>query len=172
MGRPCRVCNHERSAEIGRDLLHGVSYRAIAKQYGVAIAGLSRHVAEHIQGPLRRIIQAEASLTEDAQTVQPTLLEMRRLNQRSLRILAIAEESKDHDAALGAIRECRRNLELIARLSGELEPHAAGEAGGQGLVVNIVYTTSTKSVVDASKPVLEATPALAEYAEPGQDKQG
>jgi hypothetical protein len=24
MGRPCRVCNHERSAEIGRDLLHGL----------------------------------------------------------------------------------------------------------------------------------------------------
>jgi hypothetical protein len=90
MGRPCRVCNHERAADIGRDLLHGVSYRAIAKQYGVAIAGLSRHVAEHIQGPLRRIIQAEANLTQDAQTVQPTLLEMRRLNQRSLRILAIA----------------------------------------------------------------------------------
>ena len=155
MGRPCRVCNHERSAEIGRDLLHGVSYRAIAKQYGVAIAGLSRHVAEHIQGPLRRIIQAEVSLTEDAQTVQPTLLEMRRLNQRSLRILAIAEESKDHDVALRAICECRRNLELISRLTGELDPHAAGEAGGQGLVVNVVYA-STKPVVDASKPVLEA----------------
>jgi hypothetical protein len=32
MGRLCRVCSHERSAEIGRDLLHGVSYRAIAKR--------------------------------------------------------------------------------------------------------------------------------------------
>ena len=110
---------------------------AIAKQYGVAIAGLSRHVAEHIQGPLRRIIQAEASLTEDAQTVQPTLLEMRRLNQRSLRILAIAEESQDHDVALRAIAECRRHLELISKLTGELDPHAASEGGGQGLVVNV-----------------------------------
>jgi hypothetical protein len=51
--------------------------------------------------------------------VQPTLLEMRRLNQRSLRILAIAEESKDHDVALRAISECRRNLELISKLTGE-----------------------------------------------------
>jgi hypothetical protein len=143
-------------------LLHGVSYRAIAKQYGVAIAGLSRHVAEHIQGPLRRIIQAEASLTQDAQTVQPTLLEMRRLNQRYLRILAIAEDSKDHDAALGAIRECRRNLELIARLSGELDPHAMGEAGGQGLVVKVVYTSSTKSVVADAPKVLEAMPVTPE----------
>jgi hypothetical protein len=41
MGRPCRVCNHECAADIGRDLLHRVSYRAIAKQYGVAIAGFS-----------------------------------------------------------------------------------------------------------------------------------
>jgi hypothetical protein len=98
-------------------------------------------------------------LTEDAQTVQPTLLEMRRLNQRSLRILAIAEESKDHDVALRAICECRRNLELISRLTGELDPHAAGEAGGQGLVVNVVYI-STKPVADARRPGLEAAAAL------------
>jgi len=142
-------------------LLHGVSYRAIAKQYGVAIAGLSRHVAEHIQGPLRRIIQAEASLTQDTQAVQPTLLEMRRLNQRSLRILAIAEESKDHDVALRAIAECRRNLELISKLTGELDPHAAGEAAGRGLVVQVNYV-STTPIVDANKPVLEAAPALPE----------
>jgi hypothetical protein len=60
------------------------------------------------------------------------------------------------------IRECRRNFELIARLSGELEPHAAGEAGCQGLVVNVVYTSRTNSAVGASKPVLEAAPALLE----------
>jgi hypothetical protein len=92
-------------------------------------------------------------LTEDAQTVQPTLLEMRRLNQRSLRILAIAEESKDHDVALRAISECRRNLELISKLTGELDPHVAGEGGGQGLIVQVNYV-STKPIVDASKPAL------------------
>jgi hypothetical protein len=59
-----------------------------------------------------------------------------------------------HDVALRAIAECRRNLELISKLSGELDPHVAGEGGGQGLVVNVVYA-STKPVVDASKPVLE-----------------
>jgi hypothetical protein len=37
----------------------------------------------------------------------------------------------------------------------------AGEGGGQGLVVNVVYA-STKPIVDASKPVLEAAPALPE----------
>jgi hypothetical protein len=46
---------------------------------------------------------------------------------------------------LGAIRECRRNLELIARLSGELEPHAAGEGGGHGLIVQVNYV-STKPI--------------------------
>ena len=100
-------------------------------------------------------------MAQDAQTVQPTLLEMRRLNQPSLRILAIAEASKDHDVALRAICECRRNLELISRLTGELDPHAAGEAAGQGLIVQVNYV-STKSIVDANKPVLEAAPALPE----------
>jgi hypothetical protein len=103
MGRPCRVCNHERAAQIGRDLLPGVSYRAIAKQYGVAIAGLSRHIAEHIQGPLRRIIQAEASLTEDAQTVQPTLLEMPPLES------ALLADSRDRRRVEGSRCGAGRN---------------------------------------------------------------
>ena len=110
---------------------------------------------------------SRSDLTQDAQTVQPTLLEMRRLNRRSLRILAIAEESKDHDVALRAIAECRRNLELISKLTRELDPHAIGEAGGQGLVGNVVYSI-TKPIVEASKPVLEAA-ALPESVQSGQD---
>jgi len=56
---------------------------------------------------------------------------MRKLNTRSLKILKAAEEAKDHTVALHAVRECRRNLELIAKLTGELDPQAAGKAGGQ-----------------------------------------
>jgi hypothetical protein len=90
-------------------------------------------------------------LAQDAQTVQPTLLEMRRLNQRSLRILAIAEASKDHDVALRAICECRRNLELISRLTGELDPHAASEGVGQGLIVQVNYVSTKPTVARASR---------------------
>jgi hypothetical protein len=158
LGRPCSVCAHERAADISRDLVHGVSYRAIGRQYGVALGCLSRHVAEHIQAPLRRIIQAETNLLQDAQTVEPTLREMRRLNQRALRILALAEHAQDHDTALHAIAECRRNLELIARLTGELDPQAAGEGSSQGLIVNVVYQSATKPLVGEAPKVIDAAP--------------
>ena len=60
---------------------------------------------------------------------------MRSLNGRALRILADAEVAQDRATALHAIRECRRNLELIARLTGELDPRAAGETPGSTLQV-------------------------------------
>jgi len=75
MGRPCRVCNHERAADIGRDLLHGVSYRAIAKQYGVAIAGLSRHVVTSTEAapgmapPLKRLPPSRPKTRETLQVL-------------------------------------------------------------------------------------------------------
>jgi hypothetical protein len=54
---------------------------------------------------------------------QPVLQQIRRLNQRSLRILTEAEHGKwkDPAIALQAIRECRHNLELIGKLTGELK---------------------------------------------------
>ena len=42
-----------------------------------------------------------------------------------MRILTSAEDAKDHTVALHAVRECWRNLELIAKLTGELDPRAA-----------------------------------------------
>jgi hypothetical protein len=60
----------------------------------------------------------------NAALVAPSLLEMRRLNERTLRILSLAEVSKDYDTALRAISESRRNVELISRLTGELDPRS------------------------------------------------
>jgi transposase-like protein len=39
----CNVCHHPSRAEIARGLLNGVSYRALATQYGLSPSALSRH---------------------------------------------------------------------------------------------------------------------------------
>ena len=66
-----------------------------------------------------------------------------------MRILTSAEDAKDHTVALHAVRECWRNLELIAKLTGELDPRAAGETGG-ALNVTVVY--AEKAAVQVSPP--------------------
>jgi hypothetical protein len=72
---------------------------------------------------------------------QPVLDQIRLLHQRTLRILAEAEHGRwrDPSIALGAIRECRHNLELIAKLTGELKSPAPAEPTR----VEIVYVESS-----------------------------
>jgi hypothetical protein len=54
---------------------------------------------------------------------QSVLDSIRRLNVRTLRVLAEAEdgETRDPNVALAAIREARHNLTLIGKLTGELK---------------------------------------------------
>jgi hypothetical protein len=84
--------------------------------------------------------------------------EMRKLNTRALRILAEVEGTKDHATALTAIRECRRNLELIAKLTGELDPRAAGETPGGSLQVTVIYAAKAAMVVCDTPAPLPALP--------------
>jgi hypothetical protein len=116
-----------------------VSYRTIERKYSVSRSAIDRHVTHHVTKAFRQLAAAEQTLAESATIAEPVLGEMRKLNTRALRILADAEAAKDHPTALQAIRECRRNLELIAKLTGELDPRAAGETPGGGLTVVVQY---------------------------------
>jgi hypothetical protein len=56
---------------------------------------------------------------------------------------------------LNAIREVRRGLELVAKLTGELDARSP-ESGN--LSVQLVYTNAPQTAQIASKPVLDAVP--------------
>jgi hypothetical protein len=73
-----------------------------------------------------------------------------------MRILEKAEAADDLQAAIGAIHAARKNLELIGKLSGELNERPIEEGN---LQVNIVYTNATKSVSEPSTLVLNVLPA-------------
>jgi hypothetical protein len=120
-----------------------MSHRAVAKKYGFTQPVVSHHVKEHM-GP---------ALTEYNMT-QPVLQQIRRLNQRTLRILTEAEHGKWRDPAIAlqAIRECRHNLELIGKLTGELK---SPEANAREPVKVIIEYVDKKLVVEnASQPAL------------------
>jgi hypothetical protein len=103
---------------------------------------------------------------QDADAVcRPVLTQLRELHVRTLRILELSEVAKDRMVALGAVREARRNLELLARLTGELDPRAAGEASG-ALNVTIVYAERQMAVGQETPGARVAEPAPPLLAQP------
>ena len=97
-----------------------------------------------------------------AELSEQVVVTTRKLNARTERILDTAEENKDYTVALQAIRECRRNLELIAKLTGELDPRAPGEGSNGSLQVTVVYADKAAVQVGSSETPLGASAALLE----------
>jgi hypothetical protein len=70
---------------------------------------------------------------------EPVLIQIKKLNARTLAILDRAEQEHDLATTLAAIRESRHNLEMIAKLTGELRNPEANEP----TKVEIVYVDKT-----------------------------
>jgi hypothetical protein len=83
------------------------------------------------------------------------LAEVRGLHSRSLAILEAAESTKQHRTALSAIREARSNLELLAKLLGELD-----ERPVVNLNVSPEWLELRAVIVGALEPYTEARGAV------------
>jgi len=132
-GGQCTICNHPQRLEIDKALVAGVSYRAIASQYGVSREAAGRHkrnghIAEQIAKVAKKkeiqqakevqaaILVQEAQEVADAQTI---LDEVSRLKGRALTILDRAETEGTREACM-ALREVRGIVELLAKIQGQL----------------------------------------------------
>jgi hypothetical protein len=103
--------------QISAALAAGRSERDVAREFGFRQALMNVHAREHMGDALVQY-----------NLCQPVLQQIRVLNQRALRILAEAEDNHDSATALQAIRECRHNLQLLARLTGEWRKDEPQEA--------------------------------------------
>src|SRR5215218_1884533 len=116
MPRTCTVCAHPDRADIDSALVRGESIRNIASRYvSLSRPAIQRHSENHLPATLLKASEAEEVARADA-----LLSEVRDLQDRALGILDRAENAGDLRTALGAIREARGNLELLAKLLGEL----------------------------------------------------
>ena len=150
MGRVCTICSHEQRFAIEELLATRQStYRGIARKYGVSEDAVSRHVkAGHVSQLLALAADAERAARADS-----LLDRIEALHSRTLAILAAVEGTDEHGTTLAAIREARRNLELIGEVTRELD-----RAG----TVNLELTVEWQEV----KAVLVNT--LASYPEARQ----
>lgn len=115
MPRTCTICTHPDRQAIDQAMVEGQSFRTIAHQWGVSIDALKRHKRDHLPQTLVQAHQAAQVANGD-----DLLSRIETLQQKTLAILSKAESNGDHTLALKAIAEARRNLELLAELTHEL----------------------------------------------------
>src|SRR4051794_1704403 len=116
MSRVCTVCAHAQRSAIDQELVSGGSFPGIAGRYGLAKSSVERHKADHLPEMLVRA--AEQENTSHAIDV---LKQLRAINGATLNILSEARREGDHNTALKAIDRVQRQIELQAKLLGELD---------------------------------------------------
>jgi hypothetical protein len=116
--RKCSLCIHERRYDIEQAMLAGGSYRVVAQRFAVSRDAVVRH-RRHLPAVLTRAQEVKEAAHGDS-----LLAQLRDLTSEAKRLKAMAEEAGDYRAALAAVRELCRIVELVAKLSGELDSHS------------------------------------------------
>jgi hypothetical protein len=115
MGNTCTICKSKHREEIDLALVNGEPLRRIAENFGMSTSALVRHKGAHLSEAIMKAKEVQDMMQGDRLVVQ-----MQSLNARTLKILKDAEEKQDGNLALKAISEVRKNMELAAKLEGEL----------------------------------------------------
>jgi hypothetical protein len=148
MPRSCTVCNHPDRAEIDRELSSGVAMSLIASVYAVSPAAVRRHRTNHL------LPERADRLREDLELAGVDVLaEMRNLYHRMREFLERAEEADNWPAVRAFHAEARKDLELLARLVGELDERPQ---------VNVLIAPLVQNVIlEALEPYPQARYAVA-----------
>ncbi len=152
MPRTCTACAHESRSEIDRGLVAGEPLRTIADRWSVSKTALIRHRESHLPSALVRAREAEEVARADV-----LLSQMCGLHDRTLAILSASEDAGELRTALGAIREARGNLELLAKLLGEIN-----DAPRINVLISAEWTSIRAAMLDALAPYPDARSAVAE----------
>lgn len=116
MPRVCTICTHAERPAIDMMLVNGTAFRNIAERFGTSATALTRHKSSHLPTTLAKAQEAEEVANADS-----LLDQIRSLQTATLRILKKAEEAGKFVPAIMAIKEARGNLELLAKMLGELD---------------------------------------------------
>ena len=117
VARTCTTCAHPERRAIDRELATGhLVNRRIAARTGLAESSVRRHAANHL--PARLVAAAEA---EDVAHAIDVVGQLRAINAATLAVLAVARARGDGELALKAVDRVQRQIELQAKLLGELD---------------------------------------------------
>jgi hypothetical protein len=112
----CKVCTHPDRPEIDADLAGGQSNLAVADAYSLSKDSVRRHRASHLSPSLKAV----AAKRETAGAVK-AIDRVEDLYARASGILEAATADGQAGVSLAAVRELRGLVELLAKLTGELD---------------------------------------------------
>lgn len=178
MANVCSICRRPDRLEIDKALIaKHVSIRAMALQLGASRASLQRHASTCVAAQVARALEvpAVAATVEKAKeqgalvrTVRDRIEEWQGkttdLYSEAQRLLIDARgpdgqlldgrlATDSIRAASGVLREARSNLELIGKLTGELQEH---RDAGRGVAVNLQLLVPTAPPARRQVQVQEA----------------
>ena len=153
MPRSCNVCTHPEREAIDKALVGDAALPELAALYRVSDDSLGRHRANHLPA---KLVMAEAAA--EVARADDLLDQVRGLQRRALDILDKAEETGELRTALSAIREARGNLELLAKLLGELDerPQVNVLLSPEWVELRAVIVTALEPYSEARRAVLRA----------------
>ncbi len=152
MPRRCTICTHKSRAKIDQALVARRPFRDIAGQYGVSKSALVRHHDDHLPAALVKAQDATEAAQADA-----LLAQVVDLRDKALDVLDTAQGSADLRAAIGAIREARGCVELLAKLAGQLK-----DAPTVNILVSSEWQGLQAVILQALEPHADARLAVAE----------
>lgn len=144
MARKCTVCAHPERDAIDRTLIAGAKLRGIARTFALSEDALFRHKADHLPAHL-----AKAEGAKEAAHADTLLDRLLALSKETAAILKEAREWEDNELALKAIARAEKQIELQAKLLGELQ---------EGTTVNVFLLPEWQQLRKAIVAALECYP--------------
>ena len=155
MPQVCSICKHERRPEIDKALLAEQPLRTVAQQFETSATALFRHKRDHLSAAL---VKAKRKKEAKEEVQAESLFDrLKSINRETLEILTEARESKNLPVALMAINRIEKQLELEARLLGELN---GDNAAAPGTTFQLVVMRSGQDEIDQA-PIRAELPAPA-----------
>lgn len=151
--KPCTLCTHPHRERLDKALaLRTTSPAAVARELGCHRASITRHVKNHLLPAVTEQVKSDPELQE-----VNILRELKQLYTKMKEHLGRAEQEDNWRAIRSFHAEARQDLELLAKLLGELQ---------EGQTVNILvmpeWQAIRAAIISALRPFPQAQIAVAE----------
>lgn len=164
-GQACGPCGHPDRASLELGLANTVPLRVLSKRYGLSVASLFRHRRNHMSPQLTAQLMTRGRLSEiDLDNLRVTesegiLHHLVAIRGRLYRAMDQAEELGDYSASARVSGSLLKNLELTAKLLGDLQTGSASIT--QNILVMPEYHGLRTAIMQSLKNFPEARASVA-----------
>lgn len=146
------MCAHAARTAIDKALAGGASNRSLASLHDVSEAAVRRHAGNHLPARVARAQEAE-----DVREALDVIKQLKAINAASLHILKEAREQGKQGTALAAIDRIHKQIELQAKLLGDLD-----DSPTVNITLSAEWVEVRTTLLAALSPYPEARSAVAE----------